>query len=326
MYIVPSTATLGVGSTITMEVWVGNAVDLYAYEFKLQYNGNYLTFISPPIDSDFLKTPLINTFFAYTYDPQAGIITVACTRLGEVPGFTGTAKAADLNFRAVIQGAGQTTPLTLIETRMIDSGLNDIPTDAPGNAVIQIIWPLWLMNTELYLSAAKGGKLWTLWQTGKLVTNPIADPNSPYYDPDPYWLDYPLMWPDQILYARVRNLGTEPTGANKLYIRVRFTLIDLTTGWVQSKYSTPTAIDANSEAVVGATAGLVDSAYEIFYPYEDFQQYPSTWFTIGRVQISLDLYNFYDWTVVIINGQHLPGDYYSKDVPGGSSGKFHVLP
>ena len=327
MYIDPSTVTIDANQMFTVSVWVEDVVDLYAYEFKIGYSYLAFTFIAPPTDNEWLKAPLISTFFAWSGNPQAGIITVGATRLGEVPGKSGTGKLATFTFRTETTGAGTVATLDLCDVRLIDSGLNDMPSETPGDCSITINWPTWLLNVELYLSAEKGGKIWTAWQTGTLEPTPFFDPNSPYYWPDPYWLDYPLMWPTQTIYGRIRNTGIEPAGeSHVVYVRVRVKMEDTVTGWVQYTNSKPEKVWAKSDVVSSSNVGPTDLYQGVFVPWEDFQQYPATWLVTGRVQISLNGFDFKDWNQMLINGQYLPGDWYSRDVPGGSTGKFKVLP
>jgi PKD repeat protein len=83
-------------NTIEVDVYVVNVVDLYAYEFTLDWNTTYLTNVNytvvhkPPFATDFvLKSDL---------DGNTGIYTQAVTATNPTPGFNGTTVLAILFF------------------------------------------------------------------------------------------------------------------------------------------------------------------------------------------------------------------------------------
>jgi len=140
MYLVPSEITVEAGTSFTVEVWVENIYDLYACEFAIKYNPYYLTFLGPPIEGPFLKTGG-DTYFAWTYNAQAGVITVGATLVGEIPGVEGTGKIAELSFRAEVLGAGKTTLLDLYDELKLDSNLQLIQELPSGDCSVNIVWP-----------------------------------------------------------------------------------------------------------------------------------------------------------------------------------------
>jgi len=156
--------------------------------------------------------------------------------------------------------------------------------------------------------------MWPEWHVARLIPGPATiffDPTSPYYWPDPYWLDYPWMWPPQTLYCWIINNGTAG-----VFVRVKVRLLDTTTGWVQSGFTKGEYIEPMSEVVLEKKAGPVDLYYGLFWPWEDFQQYPSKWYALGELQISLEGVYWFDWDMI---QPPLTGDPYDGT-------KFKLLP
>jgi len=308
----------------TLSVYVADVTDMYAWQFKVKYNPYALTFIAPPREGPFLKTGGFSTFFVYYQEPSEASVTAGATRTGEVWGVSGTGKIAEMTFRTEAGGAGKIWPIDLNMSMMLDSNLQPIPQLPPGDSKVQIGWPEWLFRTELWLSAAKGGKIWTEWQTGNLVPNPLADPNYWEWQIDPYWWEvywqyYPWIMPDQTIYLRVRNTGTAG-----IWIRAVLFIDEMITGGGDAKYVEPKYIDANSEVILTTKAGMIDLYLWFMWPYEDLQQFPTSYHLWAYLQVSID--GGFPWYSQGAIKPRPAGDWYARSTPGGDTGKFKTLP
>jgi hypothetical protein len=308
MYLDPSTLTVDQGAIFTINVMVEDVTDMYAWEFKINIDNTVLTLLKPPKEGPMLKSGGM-TYFAWTYNPQSGVLLVGCTLLGAVPGVNGDGKIAEVRFIADEPGA--TTTIDLFDEKKYDSYLMLIPELPPGDATVTIQWPPALWETELWLSAAKGGKIWTEWQTG-------------YMEWDP-WYGAIYTWELNLVYARIRNTGTAG-----VYVRVWLTYTSEQTGvsenwdpWEDIPLCTRSAyVDPGDDVVVSMDIGVVDPWFLVWTP--PTLLFESGKFDIsGQIQVSMDSLRWYNWGDF---DPALPGDGFSRVVPGGSTGKFHVHP
>lgn len=310
MYLDPSATTVDAGTIFTLSVYVENVNDMYAWEFKIKNDIKVTTFLAPPKEGPFLKSGGYSTFFAWTYNPQSGVLMVGNTRLGSVPGVSGTGKIAEISYIAETPGAGTTTTIDLYDEKKYDSNLLLIPEAEPGDAQVTIQWPPELWNTELWLSSAHGGKIWTEWQVGTMVLDPF------------YGVVY--TWEPNVVYARIRNTGTVG-----IYVRVWLAFTSeggVTEDWdpyedipltTESGYINP-----SDDIVVKTDIGVVDPLWIVTKP--PFLVFESGTFTVtGQLQISLDSMRWYNWADF---SPSLPGDGFSRVTPGGDTGKFKVTP
>jgi hypothetical protein len=86
-------------NTFDVEIWVLNVTNLYAYDFTLVWNYGFLDLQSyslVDIGEGMGEQHLVD-IDPFTAGTQPGLVQV-WTHLGEVPGFTGSAKVADLVF------------------------------------------------------------------------------------------------------------------------------------------------------------------------------------------------------------------------------------
>lgn len=101
--VVPSSNTANPGDTFTVTMYISGAVNMYAWEFKMKWNNLLLQLVSVT-EGPFLKSGGFMTFFAPPNIPQAnlqGWMMVGCSRLGTVPGKTGSGDACYITFRAI---------------------------------------------------------------------------------------------------------------------------------------------------------------------------------------------------------------------------------
>jgi hypothetical protein len=118
--------TLGhVNDVFYMSVNIKDVTDLYAIGFTINYApyGRTLT-ASPVEEGDFLSAGgTVYTGFTYKIDIFAGTIKVGITRLGSVPGASGSGTVAILKFTVTEAGA---CPITITDTKLLDSNLDEM--------------------------------------------------------------------------------------------------------------------------------------------------------------------------------------------------------
>jgi len=110
IFVSPSSKTVGEGDTFTVDINVTDVTDLYSWQFKLYYK-KILTCQSV-MEGPFLSSGGFGTFFPSptinnSYNSTHGRIDVGCSRLGRVPGETGSGVLATITFKAL--SAGSTT-------------------------------------------------------------------------------------------------------------------------------------------------------------------------------------------------------------------------
>jgi hypothetical protein len=97
----------GVGaSTLVLEVMADQVTDLYGVAFDLSFPSNLLRFDGGD-EGDFLSGPAgsgVGTSLQLT--ANGGVLVVGVTRLGDVPGRTGSGVLLTLRFTAIASGTG----------------------------------------------------------------------------------------------------------------------------------------------------------------------------------------------------------------------------
>ena len=202
-------------TTFTVNVDIASASDMYAWGVRASFNKLLLS-LENVVKGSFLEGALISTFFTPTpFDAAAktaanlnGYIDLGCTRLGEVPGKTGSGTAATLTFKVI---EVYSDPIGLSGGTWLDSALVPGTFDAQNGASFD--------NTGLVGT----------WMSADLAGH-SAWPEHHHFvvskDEDGF----------NTLYGKVRSLG--PTGS--VYLKVGFTEMPdvLTPG---EFYSAPTA-------------------------------------------------------------------------------------
>ena len=117
--------------TFTIDIYVSEVTDLYAYSFTLDYApyASVLAAVSVT-EGPFLEQGG-ETYFDYTMDHFRGEIKVGCTLVGAVPGVDGSGTIVSISFRVVEAGE---SPLELRGTELINSRLQPIPHPIPSKS------------------------------------------------------------------------------------------------------------------------------------------------------------------------------------------------
>jgi len=121
----PSSITAYVNQDFSIDLVIGDVVDLYGWEFKLSWNPTLLSVVSV-IECPFLKTGG-NTFFSHNENQDTGHMIVDCTLLGLVPGVNGDGILATITFN--VKTAGE-CPLDLYDVLLLDSFERQIISEA----------------------------------------------------------------------------------------------------------------------------------------------------------------------------------------------------
>lgn len=128
----PSSTTVALGDSFTLEVSVSDVVDLFGFQFDVSYSPSLLSSIGIT-EGAFLSGGGATFFLPGTIDNLIGTISfTADTLLGPTPGVTGTGTLASIDFMSI--GNGIST-LTLSNVLLLDSALNDIAFSMAGATV-----------------------------------------------------------------------------------------------------------------------------------------------------------------------------------------------
>ena len=132
----PSSVTTNVGQNFSINVNITGVSDLYGWEVKLNWTTTILEVVNAT-EGPFLESDGNSTFFYYDLNTTAGQIAVECTRVGSVPGATGSGVLATIKFNA--QSSGQ-SPLDLYYALLLNSA-------TPSQAI-----PYQLSSSNVYSS------------------------------------------------------------------------------------------------------------------------------------------------------------------------------
>jgi predicted lipoprotein with Yx(FWY)xxD motif len=127
----PSIVTADVGQNFSINVNVTGVSDLYGWQFSLNWTATILNAVNAT-EGPFLKSGGNSTFFYYNLNATADQITVDCTRLGNVPGASGSGVLATIKFN--VTGSGQ-SPLNLYNAILLNSQEQAIPSQLSGGRV-----------------------------------------------------------------------------------------------------------------------------------------------------------------------------------------------
>jgi len=98
----PSSVTAGVGQDFSINVNIQSVLNLYGWEFKLNWSASLLD-VSSVIEGSFLRTGG-DTFFSYIVNSTEGYVIVDCTMLGTIPGVSGDGVLATMTFHVKNSG------------------------------------------------------------------------------------------------------------------------------------------------------------------------------------------------------------------------------
>lgn len=142
VYVYPELSNYEPGETFTVDVKISNAVDVFAWDFKLSWNASILNFTGIEEGGFLTGFEQAPTYFVNkTYQDEEGLdyIGVACTLLGpDTPGVTGTGILATVTFLAESRGE---TDLDLYDTQLRDSRINPIEHTATDGLFSNIVSP-----------------------------------------------------------------------------------------------------------------------------------------------------------------------------------------
>jgi hypothetical protein len=135
--VTPSSATVGLGQQVIVNVTVANAdsLGLYSYELKLYYNTTALNATDAQIPSDHMLKP-VQPSRIFIVDPgtinqDLGYVSFALTMLGEEAGKTGNGTLVTVTFKGLVVG---NSPLDLphADLILVDSNGNQIAEENYG--------------------------------------------------------------------------------------------------------------------------------------------------------------------------------------------------
>ncbi len=121
----PSSVTVMVGQSFSIDVTISAVSNLYGWEYKLRWNASLLSAVSV-VEGSFLETAG-NTFFVPKINNTAGSMIVDCTLLGDVWGVSGSGILSTVSFNVITAGE---TLLDLQDTMLIDYFEQQIPHDS----------------------------------------------------------------------------------------------------------------------------------------------------------------------------------------------------
>jgi hypothetical protein len=116
VYVAPSTMTVTVGQTFSVNVEISDVVDLYGWEFTLKWDPTFLDVLNVT-EGGFLKSGG-DTFFWPIMNNTGGYILVDCTLTGNISGVNGSGTLTIVEFK--VKSAGQSI-LDLYDTKLVNS-------------------------------------------------------------------------------------------------------------------------------------------------------------------------------------------------------------
>jgi len=125
--VVPQSVTASVGEVFTVSIRVTGVLDLYGWQFKLNWTASTLDVVNV-VEGSFLNSNR-TTFFTFIADNTTGHILVDCTLVGPVLGVNGDGVLANMTF--YVKEAGQ-SPLDLYEATLLNSREMEIPCELAG--------------------------------------------------------------------------------------------------------------------------------------------------------------------------------------------------
>jgi hypothetical protein len=124
------------GGQVTLSFNIAAAVDLYAYQFSVNFNPAVLRAVSGAQGS-FLTSVGPTSFGPGVINNTTGVVDVVYASLfGTGPGATGSGTLATLTFNVIAAG---TSPITFSDTLFLNSALNTITTQLVNGTVVAAI-------------------------------------------------------------------------------------------------------------------------------------------------------------------------------------------
>jgi hypothetical protein len=119
----PSSITVSVGQSFSVDIDISSVSDLYGWEFYLGWNSSLLSFVGVN-EGPFLKSGG-NTFFTYYLNTTGEHVVVDCTLEGEISGVSGDGVLATVTLNTTNVGE---CPLNLYDVSLISSSEQQIPS------------------------------------------------------------------------------------------------------------------------------------------------------------------------------------------------------
>ena len=105
IHIVPQNQSISLGEKFPLEIRADNVSYLFATPFYLLYDTNFLKFDSAAEGTFLNQNNMDSTTFLFSNDSTRGRITIGLTRLGQVPGVSGSGLLMTVYFGAINKGA-----------------------------------------------------------------------------------------------------------------------------------------------------------------------------------------------------------------------------
>ena len=125
--VLPPSSTLAIGETVTLNILIADVIDLYDYQFDLNFDPGVLQFTGFT-DGTFLTsdggTSALGGAFALAADNTLGVVTLLDALFGPVSGVNGSGILASLSFVAVANGSSSVTLTNLILENSLLAALN----------------------------------------------------------------------------------------------------------------------------------------------------------------------------------------------------------
>jgi hypothetical protein len=131
------------GNTVSVDINVSGAIDLYGWQFSLGYDGTILSLLSVSA-GPFLGTGGSTFWFAPDTSTSGEILSGTETLLGPIAGVNGSGTLLSLNFNTIALG---TSPINIylndadpgLPTELINSSGNPIVFSATGGSVTAVV-------------------------------------------------------------------------------------------------------------------------------------------------------------------------------------------
>jgi hypothetical protein len=139
--VVPTSSTVpNVGSTFSVNVAIENVKNLYAWGLRLYYPNNLLNGTNATkgsfLDAGGIGSALLVGNFTDGYNATYGLLSVLCTRTGDVPGVNGSGTLLTINFRSISTGGPAVLHLDNVE--LSDSNMTAISSTTVDGEVTVI--------------------------------------------------------------------------------------------------------------------------------------------------------------------------------------------